>query len=151
MLFRSIGYQKELGPLTLKGFAGLSAANYEMTPDDPETAIRGRGLGGKVVLEGWWTMSDQAWSSVDLAWGSLHDSYTARGRLGWRIMPALSVGLETGAAGNVECDIVRVGGFLRYEWTGGEISASSGMSSDKLLEGAQGPGLAQSSKQPVGL
>ena len=78
------GYQKQLGPLTVKAFAGLSAASYQVTPDDPETAIRGPGLGGKVMLETWWNISAQAWSSVDVSWGSLYDSYAARARLGWR-------------------------------------------------------------------
>ena len=130
-----VGYQKQLGPLTVKAFAGLSAASYQVTPDDPETAIRGPGLGGKVMLETWWNISAQAWSSVDVSWGSLYDSYAARARLGWRFLPALSLGLESGAAGNRESDIVRVGGFLRYEWAGGELSASGGLSSDRLLQG----------------
>ena len=141
------GYQKQLGSVTLKGFAGLMAAEHRMSPDDPETAIRGGGLGAKLVLETWWTISERAWSSVDVSWGSLHDSYAARGRLGWRLLPALSVGARDGAAGNLECDVARVGGFLRYEWAAGEVSASGGWSNDKLLDGRQsaGAGLAQSS------
>ena len=55
-------------------------------------------------------------------------------------MPALSAGLEAGAAGNLECDIVRVGGFVRYELASGEISAfPAAQSNDKLLEGGGGP------------
>lgn len=140
-----VGYHKQLGPLTLKAFAGLTTAEHRMVPDDPETAIRGVGAGGKVALEAWWTLSDRAWSSVDVSWASLHDSYAARARLGWRLLPAVSAGLETGAAGNQECDIGRVGGFLRYEWAGGELSASGGLSNDKLLEGGDGADLARSS------
>ena len=130
-----VGYHKQLGPLTVKVFAGLTASNYQVTPDDPETAIRGPGVGGKVVLETWWNIGARAWSSVDVSWGSLHDSYAARARLGWRFLPSLSLGLEAGAAGNQESDIVRVGGFLRYEWAGGEVSASAGLSNDRLLQG----------------
>jgi hypothetical protein len=51
-------------------------------------------------------------------------------------MPALSAGLEAGAVGNLECDIVRVGGFVRYELASGEISLSGGASNDKVREGA---------------
>jgi hypothetical protein len=140
-----VGYHKQLGPLTVKVFAGLAAADHEIRPDDPETAIRGPGLGGKVAFEGWWSISDRAWTSVDVSWGSLYHSYAARGRLGWRFLPALSAGLETGAAGNQECDIIRAGGFLRYEWASGEVSVSGGLSNDRLLEGIDGPGVARSS------
>ena len=30
---------------------------------------------------------------------------------------------------------MRVGGFLRYEWASGELSASGGLSNDRLWEG----------------
>jgi hypothetical protein len=131
-----VGYQMQLGPLTVKAFGGLMAAENRLQPDDPETTIRGPGMGAKVALETWWTMSEQAWSSLDLSWGSLHESYSARARLGWRFLPDLSAGLEAGAAGNVECDIARVGAFLRYEWASGEVSVSGGISNDKLLDDA---------------
>jgi hypothetical protein len=140
-----VGYHKQLETLTIKVFAGVTTAQYRVQPDDPETTIRGPGLGGKAALEAWWTMSDRAWSSVDVSWASLHATYAARGRLGWRIVPTLSAGLEVGGAGNRECDIVRVGGFLRYEWESGELSASGGLSGDKVWQGAGRSDLAQSS------
>jgi hypothetical protein len=140
-----VGYHKQLETLTIKVFAGVTTAQHRVQPDDPETTIRGPGLGGKAALEAWWTMSDRAWSSVDVSWGSLHATYAARGRLGWRIVPTLSAGLEVGGAGNRECDIVRAGGFLRYEWESGELSASGGLSSDKVWQGAGRPDVAQSS------
>ena len=140
-----IGYQKQLGPLTVKVFAGLSAAQYRVEPDDPETTVRGPGVGGKAVLEAWWNIGERAWSSVDVSWGSLHDSYAARSRLGWRFVPAFSAGLEAGGFGNRECDVVSVGGFLRYEWEGGELSASGGLSNDRFWPGVDRLGAAQSS------
>src|SRR5205807_8263926 len=72
-LFRS--YHKQLGPLTVKVFAGLMAADNRLSPDDPETTIRGSGFGGKAALEAWWNISDPVWSSLDVSWGSLHDTY----------------------------------------------------------------------------
>jgi hypothetical protein len=60
-------------------------------------------------------------------------------------MPALSAGLEAGAVGNLECDIVRVGGFVRYELASGEISLSGGASNDKLRDGGSGPAIVQAS------
>jgi hypothetical protein len=129
-----VGYQKQLGPVTLKAFAGLATAQYRVAPDDPETTIREPGFGGKAALETWWRIADRAWSSVDVSWATLHDSYAARARLGWRFLPALSAGLEAGGAGNREVDSVRIGGFLRYEWESGEVSASGGLANDRLWE-----------------
>jgi len=133
-----VGYHKQLGPLTLKMFAGLAAADRQIKPDDPETGIRGFGFGGKVAIETWWNLGDQAWTAVDLSWGSLYQSYAARARLGWRFTPALSVGLDAGVLGNLECDIVRLGGFVRYELARGEISISAGASNDKLRDSSSG-------------
>ena len=56
---------------------------------------------------------------------------------------ALSLGLEAGAAGNLEGDVARAGVFARYEWTAGELSASAGATTDGLLDGI-GPSLARS-------
>ena len=128
-----IGYHQQLGPLTLKVFGGVTASQHQITPDDPETAIRGRGLGGKAVLEAWWNMTERTWTTLDLSWASLHDSYSARARLGWRFTPALSAGLEAGAGGNVEADIARLGAFVRYEWASGEFTVSGGLANDSLL------------------
>jgi hypothetical protein len=139
------GYQKQVGTLTVKGFAGLMASGRRISPDDPETAVRGRGLGARLVLETWWTISERTWAAVDVSWGTLHTSYAGRGRLGWRMTPTLSIGLEAGAAGNVECDIARAGGFLRYEGAAGEVSASAGWSNDKLLDDAPARELASAS------
>jgi hypothetical protein len=146
-----VGYHKQLGPLTLKVFAGLTAADNQVKPDDPETIIRGLGFGGKVAIETWWNLGDQAWTSVDLSWGSLYQSYAARARLGWRFMPALSIGPEAGLIGNVECDIVRVGGFVRYELASGEISVSGGASNDKLRGGSGSLLTAAQASTPVAM
>lgn len=138
------GYQRQLGPVTVKAFAGLALAQHRIEPDDPETTIRGPGFGAKAALETWWTITDRAYSSLDVSWSTLHDSYAARARLGWRFLPALSAGLEAGGAGNRETDIVRAGGFVRYEWATGEISASGGFSNDTLGQGAGRTSLTQS-------
>jgi hypothetical protein len=122
----------------VKVFAGVAIADRQARPDDIETVVRGTGLGGKMALETWWNLGEAAFTSVDLSWGSLYQSYAARARLGWRLTPALSAGLEAGAAGNIECDIIRAGLFVRYEWTSGEMSLSGGATNDKLREGNGG-------------
>lgn len=117
-----LGYHKQFGTLTIKVFGGLTAASHDsMSPE-----LDGPGVGGKMVLESWWNVTERIWVSSDLSYGSLHDSYYARVRAGWRFAPQLSIGLEGGAAGSLDTDITRAGGFLRYEWPSGEISVSGG-------------------------
>ena len=53
-------------------------------------------------------------------------------RAGYRLLPTVSAGLELGINRN-DLDMGgRGGAFLRYEWFGGEISASAGMASGKF-------------------
>jgi hypothetical protein len=138
-----IGYQKQLGPVAWKLFGGVSAAEHSRR--EPFS-----GVGGKGVIEAWWTITDKAWVSADLSLTSLHMSapnpgdvdYGGRVRAGWRLQPLLSVGLEGGSAGPWEtdidpkCDTARFGGFLRYEWAKGEVSVSGGLAFDER-EGAE--------------
>ena len=122
------GYHKQWGPVTIKILGGLTAADQNV--DDPESTSGGAGVGAKVVLETWWNITDKAWTSVDLSWTTLHDIYGARVRVGWRLWPQVSVGLEGGATGNWDYDTARLGGFVRYEWASGEVSLSGGLSGD---------------------
>jgi hypothetical protein len=139
-----VGYHSQLGPLTLKLFGGLTGGDRLISPADPAARIHGAGLGGKVVAEGWWNLGDQAWTAVDLSWASLYQSYGGRVRLGWRVIPELSAGVEAGAVGNLDCDIVRAGALLRYELASGEISVTGGVSNDRLLAGGASPNAAAS-------
>jgi Cellulose biosynthesis protein BcsS len=133
------GYHKQLGRVTIKFLAGLTVADRSV--DDPE-ADNGTHLGGKALIETWWNITDRAWTSVDLSWTTLDDVYGARARLGWRLWPALSVGVEGAATGSLDYDTARFGGFVRYEWANGELSVSSGFAGDGPGSGSaelQGP------------
>jgi hypothetical protein len=122
------GYQHQMGPLTIKILGGLSLADRSV--DDPDASNLGAQVGGKGVFEAWWNVTDQIWTSLDLSWSTLDSVYGSRVRVGWRWWPQLSVGVEGGAAGSWDYDTARVGGFVRYEWTTGELSVSGGVSGD---------------------
>lgn len=124
------GYQQQVGPLTVKVYGGLAAEQRGINPVDVEALASGAGLGGKAVLETWWHVGDRAWASLDLSYATIHDSHAGRLRMGWRITPSLSVGPELSVAGNVDGEVGRAGAFLRFEWAGGEISASGGLMTD---------------------
>jgi hypothetical protein len=129
------GYHSQLGPLTVKVFAGAAMLDRQIEPDDPVARIRGTDLGGKAALETWLNLGDRAWAAVDLSWASLHQDYSGRLRLGWRLTPGLSSGIEVGAVGNFDADVLRTAAFLRYETASGEVSLTAGVSNDTLLSG----------------
>jgi hypothetical protein len=130
-----VGYHKQLGPVTLKLLAGMTVVDHH--PSTLLATLEGTSFGAKGILEAWWNITDRAWASVDLSSSSLHLEYASRIRLGWRLWPELSLGLEGGVAGASEracdCDIPRLGGFLRYEWASGEVSLSGGVAVDGAM------------------
>lgn len=149
------GYLMRFGPLTAKAFTGASFINHDIDPFDDQTVAIGADFGIKGVIELWLNMGDHAWSSLDLSYSTAHDTGAVRFRSGYRILPNISAGVEAGlnvdAQGKcrmqgqgqdrVGClhdyekaedpltllDYSRAGVFLRYEWEGGEISASGGV------------------------
>ncbi len=142
------GYLWRLGPLTAKVFAGATMIGHNIAPDDP-LASTGTKIGPKGALELWLNLGNSAWTSLDVTFTTAHTTYSAHSRIGYRVLPTVSLGLEggiNGSAGKAEDDCscgttstgmldpahrdIRVGGFARYEWFGGEVSLSGGLSTD---------------------
>ena len=124
------GYHASFGKLTVKAFAGVSYDGHLLLPFDPANPVADRMLGAKGVLEAWFNFTPADWASLDLSYSTAHSSYYSRLRLGHRIVDDLSVGIEGGAYGNDASNNGRAGGFVRYAWDGGEVSASGGVSGD---------------------
>lgn len=120
------GYHAQIGSATIKGFAGIAGDGHVTDPHDPGYALDGAAIGLKLAFEGWFDLTAAVWSAVDLSWSKAHSTYATRGRIGWRVLPALSLGVEAAAFGNVEGDGGRSGAFARFEWAGGEVSATGG-------------------------
>lgn len=153
-----LGYLWRLDPLIIKVFAGASAISHEITPFDNENLAYGLDWGPKGAIELWLNMGDDMWGSADLTWSAAHNTRSARARIGYRFQPKFSIGLE--GRFNIDeqgdCDIgwdqsnncelqyrpdneqtsiidySRAGAFARYEWEGGEISVSGGVSAGVL-------------------
>lgn len=125
-----LGYHKQSGPLTIKIFAGLSGDAHTVTPFDQQNGTQGFAYGAKAVLESWLNIGDSAWTSLDLSWSSAHEMSTSRARVGYRVLPAWSVGVEGGHVDTSTLLTLRGGVFLRGEWASGEASISGGVSDD---------------------
>lgn len=124
------GYQLGLGALTLKAFAGATFDGHFLTEFDTNNPVNANATGAKGVLEGWLNVTPSTWAQVDLAYATAHASYSSRLRLGHRVAHGLSLGVEGGQFGNEASDNGRLGGFARYDWLGGELSVSGGVSGD---------------------
>lgn len=137
------GYQMRFGNLTAKLFAGASHIGLEAVAKDGSRHISEPEIGFKTALELWLDIGDHAFASFDAAGTTAHASFSARVRYGYRIAPPLSLGPELVLNGNdtwagSDRNVLgralhgdsRIGGFARFQWTGGEISASGGISGD---------------------
>lgn len=127
-----LGYYLRLGALTAKAFAGASLSDERHLVADSQEHDDGTYVGAKGVLELWLNVSEQSWTSLDLSYATARDEASARWRAGWRIAPQLSIGPELRYDKNIETGDGewdgRAGLFVRYEWTGGEISLAGGWS-----------------------
>lgn len=92
-----VGYLKRFGELTAKAFVGASAIGHQTELPEQWVAIGfGDEVGIKGALELWLNIGERGWGSLDLWWSSAHDTRAARARLGYRVWPRLSIGLEAG-------------------------------------------------------
>jgi len=131
-----VGYHWRLGALTAKTFAGLSVIDHDVRATkgeagrDRDNEVQGTEVGPKGVVELWLNMGTRAWTSLDLAWTTAHDTGSGRLRTAWRVTPEWSAGLETVVDTNSNNRQGRGGLFVRYEWDGGELSAAGGVAGE---------------------
>lgn len=138
-----VGYQKRYGELTAKAFVGIAGISHTFDKQDLDNDTAGDSYGVKGALEFWLNLGPAAWTSLDLSHATAHDTSAARWRAGWRILPTLSIGPELRYDSNSSLDknlaeqySARAGGFVRYEWNGGEISLASGVS-ERVVDSEQ--------------
>ena len=135
----SVGYQHAVGPVTIKAFAGLTEASKldaargtSPIALDDENGLEGSRLGVKLALETWTRLGDWGFLQADMSWSEPRNSTSGRARIGYRLGPSWSAGLEVAMFGNLIPDQGRVGSFVRFEWQAGEISLSAGGAGDDL-------------------
>jgi hypothetical protein len=133
-----IGYQFRRQSLFLKLFAGVEAEDQAITPHDPANSVQGSAVGAKIVVESWWDATPRLYTSLDASFGTAFDEYWSLARLGYRIGPILSLGLESGALGNEEYDAGKAGGFARINLAVGEATISGGFTGNYLEDKPSG-------------
>lgn len=126
-----LGYQQRFGPLTAKAYAGITQDQHEILPRDAENIIQGQKFGVKLALETWLNLGDIAFVQTDISWSQPFETTSARVRTGYRLPAGWAIGPEVSFDRNAAYESVRGGGFLRLEWTRGEVSASAGLSTDR--------------------
>ncbi len=146
-----LGYMWRLDPFIPKIFVGMSAIDHNLPNFDGFQVVNGEDIGLRVQAELWINLSKKSWASFDVSWTQAHNTRSARIRTGYRLFPRLSVGVEnsfhsdnqtfcivrenevctelseTQALQRALLDNSRVGAFARYDWDGGEISATFGL------------------------
>ena len=126
-----LGYQRALGPWIVKVFVGGSQDQHAITPFDSENDVQGKRMGVKAAVETWLNIGDTAFVQTETSWSQVFDTTGARVRAGYRVNPVLSLGLEGAFNANAAYEAGRAGGFARFEWSRGEISASGGIAGDR--------------------
>lgn len=87
---------------------------------------------GQLLAESWLDVSHTTFISLDAYYGTDFREYWSLARIGRRLGPKLSLGLEGGAQGNEEYDAGRAEGFVRLNLRGIEMTISSGFTGNYL-------------------
>ncbi len=133
-----LGYEFRPGRLILKLFAGIEAEDQHIVPHDPDNSVQGSALGLRLQVESWYDLSARSFLSADASYGTAFQEYWSLLRLGWRVTPRFSLGLEGGALGNEEYDAGRGGGFARVILREMEVTLSGGFTGNYLEDEPSG-------------
>lgn len=120
------GYQWSHGPWTIKGYGGIAWEDHDLSPFDPANSVNGAEAGAIGQLEIWRNLGPSGFASLDASYSGAYGGYYAQGRLGRRIGPWMSAGLEAAALGNEEYDGGRGGAFLRFHLGELDLTLSGG-------------------------
>jgi len=133
-----VGYQFTPGAVIVKLFAGIEAEDQRINPRDPNNSVQGSEVGLRLLAEVWHDISPRMFFSADAAYGTAFQEYCSLARLGYRIWPRFSLGIEGGALGNEEYDAGRGGGFARVNFRNVEATLSGGFTGNYLEDDPSG-------------
>jgi len=133
-----IGYQFRPGAVTVKLFGGIEVEDQHVVPHDPNNSVQGTEIGFRILAETWYDIAPRWFLSADASYGTAFQEYCSLARVGFRVRPKLSLGLEGGALGNEEYDAGRGGGFVRVNLRKLEVTLSGGFTGNYLEDDPSG-------------
>lgn len=133
-----LGYEFRPGRVIVKLFAGIEGEDQRIVPHDPNNSVQGTELGLRLQAEAWRDLSERTFLSLDASYGTAFQEYWSLLRLGYRLTPRFSLGLEGGALGNEEYAAGRGGGFARVIFREMEVTLSGGFTGNYLEDQPSG-------------
>jgi hypothetical protein len=124
--------------LIVKLFAGIEGEDQHIVPHDPNNSVQGSALGVRLQAESWIDLSARSFLSADASCGTAFQEYWSLVRLGYRLMPRFSLGLEGAALGNEEYNAGPGGGFARVNFRTMEVKLSGGFTGNYLEDDPSG-------------
>ena len=132
------GYEFHFGRAITKVFAGVEAV--DSADQSPRSKQLRAGKRGRLARRrrDWIDLSPTWHLSADAAYGTAFQEYWSLARIGYRLKPRLSVGVEGGALGNQEYDAGRAGAFARFYLLDTEMTLASGFTGNYLEDEPSG-------------
>jgi outer membrane immunogenic protein len=132
-----LGFRKAVGPAWLSTYIGAAFETHD-NPDVPSpTTLNGTKGGAKALVEYWTPLQANSEFYGSVSYATPFSTTNAYGRLSTKLTDKISIGPETGYFANDVYRDVRVGGFISFKTTFGEIAFSGGYR-DPLTPGPSG-------------
>lgn len=111
-----VGYLWHRDRVTFSAYVGVDYQNYDLTPDDLSSSVRGSEVGFKAAADLASPYDSPFYFNLHGSYSTAFDTYWTRGRIGYNA-GRFVIGPEVIAMGNDGFDARRVGGFatLRFE------------------------------------
>jgi Cellulose biosynthesis protein BcsS len=125
------GWRFKRAGFEITAFAGLDLQNYRLTPNDPDSRLRGRHIGMRGGFELWYQPNPAAMLAADASLSSIGAGNSARIAFGWRLLEKFYLGPEAQVFSTDHYLHTRLGVHLTaFKTADREWSGAVGMASD---------------------